>query len=466
MRLPQIFTNRTPAPAADETPLAVLEFQSPTAAVIATRVPRMAGYTNYFIFGLVAVLLVVASVMTTDRLVTANGILVSSAPDMSIQAFSASSIVQSIDVQPGQLVDKGQILATLNPTYAAADLDSQTKLAQGYRAAVDRLQAQENGTPYVPDPNNPASVLQMQTYTQQQAQFNFTMQDYAQKISALRTNITGYESQAAYYKQRLGIASNVETMRKDLQHLQVGSKLETLAATDDRVNVQAQLSSAESSAAAAARDLAAQEAERDSFEQQTKATISQQLSEAENNLAQAQQALAKAQLNDQLVVLRAPRNSIVQAVAPVSVGSVMAEGQTLVQLAPIDAPLTVAAEISASESGYVHVGDSVIIKFATLPYLEFGSAKGTVRSISPESINPLDSQSAATSGAPLPGTPQALYYKAQISLDLLNLHNTPPGFKLVPGMPLEADMKVGSRTIMGYFLQQMLPVAYNSLHEP
>ena len=126
-------------------------------------------------------------------------------------------------------------------------------------------------------------------------QYNFTMQDYAQKISQLQTEIAGYNAQAAYYRQRLGIAANVEDMRKDLQHLQVGSQLDTLAATDDRVNIQSELASAVSSVAADQRQLASQQAERDSFDQQWRANISQQLLTALNDLAQAQQQLTKAQ---------------------------------------------------------------------------------------------------------------------------------------------------------------------------
>jgi hypothetical protein len=33
-------------------------------------------------------------------------------------------------------------------------------------------------------------------------------------------------------------------------------------------------------------------------------------------------------------------------------------------------------------------------------------------------------------------------------------------------MPLSADVLVGTRTILGYFTRQILPVAYESLHEP
>jgi hemolysin D len=454
------------AQAGEPLPLAVLEFQSPTAAIIATPLPAMAGYTNYFVSALVVSLFLVAGFMHTDRLVVGTGVLVSASPDSSIQAFNASSIVQDIRVRAGQLVTKGQVLATLDPTDASADLSSLTQEEEGYSAEVDQLEAQEDGKPYLGDPANPQAALQLQTYNQQVGQYNFTIQDYTQKISGLQTQIDGANAQAAYYRQRLGIAANVETMRKSLQQLQVGSKLDTLAATDDRVDIQSELANAVSTADTAQRQLASQVAERDGFIQQWRANISQQLLTAINNLAQARQQLAHAQLADQLVALTAPQDSIVQSIASISVGSVLQPGQPLMDLAPVNAPLSLEVDIDAQQSGYVHVGDPAIIKFATLPFLQFGNAKGVVTSISPESFNPLDQTAAQVDGAPLPGGPQGLYYKAAISLDVLNLHNVPEGFRLVPGMPVEADMKVGRNTILGYFFERILPVAYNSMHEP
>jgi HlyD family secretion protein len=449
---------------ADDAPmsLAVLEFQSPTAAILATPMPRIARYSNYIVTALVFTTLTASGVMRVDKIVSATGKLVSSAPTVVVQPF-VTSIVQTINVSEGQIVHKGDVLATLNPTYATADLTALTAQQQAYSAQVARLQAQENGTPYNPDPANPASELQMETYNQQQAQYNFTMEDYAQKISQLQTQIAGFNAQANYYRQRLAIASNVEGMRKDLQQLQVGSKLDTLAATDDRVNIQSGLATAVSSAAAAQRELAAQQAERDSFDQQSKATVSQQLAEAINNLTQANQSLTKAKLNDQLVELVAPRDSIVLSVSKVSAGSVMQSGELLMQLVPIDAPFAVEADISGVDSGYVHPGDKVNIKFQTLPFLQYGQGEGTVMTISPDSFNPQDS---ATGAPTVPNSQHNLYYRASISLDELNLHNTPQGFRLVPGMPLEADVRVGTRTVLGYFTRQILPVAYESLHEP
>ncbi len=453
------------APEAEPLPLPLLEFQSPTAAVIAMPVPRSARMTILWLTLLVASMLIIASVMRVDKIVSAPGKLISTAPTIVVQPFT-TAIVQTISVQEGEIVHRGQVLAGLNPTYASADYTALTAQQQAYSAEVARLQAEENGTIYNPDPANPASALQVATYNQQVGEYNATVQGYQEKIAEARTNILGYQQQAAYDRQRLGVATNVETMRRKLENLEVGSKIDTLTATDDRLNIAGNLADAESSEAATERDLASQVAQLASYEQQWKATVSQQLLDATNNLTQAAQSLAKARLNNQLVQLVAPRDAIVLSIAQISVGSVLQSGQTLMQLVPLDAPLEVQANVSGDDSGYVRVGDTVKIKFDTLPFTQYGTAEGVVLAVSPDSFSPYDQAQQQVNGPQIPGTPQTLYYKAIISLDELNLHNTPPGFRLVPGMPLSADVLVGTRTIMEYFTRRILPVAYDSLHEP
>jgi HlyD family secretion protein len=447
----------------DVLPLAVLEFQSPTAGVIARPVPAAARYTTWYLTALIASLLLVAAVKKIDKQVPATGVLVSSAPDSVIEAF-ASSIVESVDVHEGDIVTKGQVLAKLDKTVPGQDLTSLTTQEQGYAAQVAQLQAQENGTPYQIDPQNPASVLQYQTYTQQENQYNFTMQDYAAKIRSLQSQIAGYKQQAAVFAQRLAISEEQEGMYKKLYEQNVGSLINLQQAEDAVKTIQADLENAEAEARSGAQDLAAQEAERDSFAQQFHATTSTQLAQAEQQLAQTQAQLAQAKFNADLVVLTAPQDAIVQSINGLSVGSVVQTGQNLMTLVPLDAPLSVEADLDSTQSGYVKVGDPVEIKFNTLPFLQYGNAQGRVTQISPESFNPLQENNPSLSH--LPGGPQDLYFKMQVSLDVLNLHNTTPGFRLVPGMPLEADVKTGTRTILGFFTQRLLPVAYDSLHEP
>ena len=111
----------------------------------------------------------VAGVMPIDRIVSGTGRTgLARAPNSSIQAFGATSIVQSIKVHAGRTrAPRARCWRRLNPTYAAADLTSLTQQEQGYAAQVAQLQAQENGKPYHGDPANPAAALQLQTYNQQ-----------------------------------------------------------------------------------------------------------------------------------------------------------------------------------------------------------------------------------------------------------------------------------------------------------
>jgi HlyD family secretion protein len=446
-----------------DTPLALLEFQSPTAAVIATPIPPITRSTVYVVTALIATLLIIASTVKVSRLVTAHGKLVTQASTIVLQPF-ATSIVQSIDVSDGEVVRKGQLLARLNPTFADADLKSLQEQRDQLSAEDARLVAETSGTDYTADPKNPASALQAAIFTQETAEHNFTLENYAQKIAELQAVIARSNAEADFYRKRVGVASDVEGMRKELQKLQVGSKLNSLIATDDRLNVATSLADATATATASERDLAAQRAERDAYQQKWQADASQQLAETNDKLAQTEQLLNKASLQNQLVVLRAPRDSVVLNVAHVSVGSVMQSGEQLISLVPIDAPLSIEADISGTDSGYVHTGEKVTVKLDTLPFLQYGSARGMVKSISPDSFSP--QASPAEGGSTLPDKPTNLFYRGNITLDELLLHDTPPGFRLMPGMPVEADIKVGQHTIMQYFISKVLPVAYSSLHEP
>ena len=46
------------------------------------------------------------------------------------------------------------------------------------------------------------------------------------------------------------------------------------------------------------------------------------------------------------------------------------------------------------------------------------------------------------------------------------LHDVPAGFRVSPGMPVAADIKVGKRTVLKYLLGQVLPVAQEGMREP
>jgi hemolysin D len=156
----------------------------------------------------------------------------------------------------------------------------------------------------------------------------------------------------------------------------------------------------------------------------------------------------------------------VLTVAKVSVGSVLQSGQQFITLVPLDAPLEVEANVSGRDNGFIRVGDPVSIKFDTFPFIQYGLSYGTVRTISADSFTSADDQRNPTGSVPMPTNTSEPFYRARITIDRVELHGTPADFRLIPGMPVTADIRVGKRTVLQYLLGRALPVASEGMREP
>ncbi|MCB8874032.1 HlyD family type I secretion periplasmic adaptor subunit [Acidisoma silvae] len=444
--------------------LAVLEFQSPTSALIATPVPRSARSVPIWIGVAVVASIVAASVIKIDKVVTGQGKLVSTQPTTLIQPLD-TSIVRAIYVQPGQRVKQGDLLAELDPTFASANLKADQEQVDSYSAQIARIEAQLADKPYVPSTANSNTALQLETYNQLQAQYTAGVANFDQQIESLKAQLAQAESDMRQYAQRLELANSVEAMRKQLQKMQVGSRLDSLSAADNRLSMAGQLADAQASANKAVGDIASIQAQRDTYIQQWYSNLSQQMQQARNYLAPAQQSLTKDLRMHQLVMIKAPTDSIVLNLGQASVGSVLQAGQQFINLTPLNTPLEADVDLSGQDTGYVNAGDKVDLKLTSLPYMQYGALKGVVEYVSSDSFDPQQVQAGSVSD--VAGTaPQGLFYRARIRILQNELHNVPPGFQLSPGMPLAADIKIGKRTVTGYMLKRVLPAFTEGMREP
>jgi hemolysin D len=451
----------------DPTLPAILEYQSPSSAIINLPMPRIARSFALTFSSMIGLMLIIAAVVRVDRVVTASGIVVAKTSTTVIQPLEAA-IVRSIDVAPGETVHAGQLLARLDPTFAVADMDAMVAQVSTLQAQVSRMQAEVENRPFTYSGLDPNMTLQAAIYGQRQAEFNFKMENYQQKADSLSATIARSRSDVATYSDRLAYAKSLEAMRLELEHMNVGSKLNTLSAQDTRAEMAGNLANAQQQALGGQRDLAALIAERNGYIQNWHSEIADKLTEALSKLSDARESLNKAQLRRQLVEFRADQDGTVMSVAKVSVGSVLKIGDQLMTVVPTNAPLEVEANVAGNDDGYVHVGDPVDIKFDTFPYTQYGLAHGIVRIVSPDSFTAQDEQRNPTGSAPVP-TSQAsspVWYRARITLDQIQLHGTPANFHLVPGMPVNADIRVGKQTVLRYMLGKTIPLATEGMREP
>jgi hemolysin D len=449
----------------DPTLPVILEYQLPSTAIINMPMPRIARGFTLTLSSMIAILFLVAATIKVDRVVTASGIVVSRAATVVVQPMEAA-IVRSIDVDPGDVVHAGQILARLDPTFATADMGTLVAQVSSLQAQVTRLQAEMEDRPFIYAGLDPSMALQAAIHAQRQAEYDYRLENYRQKVDSLSATIARARTEIVSYTDRLMYAKSLEAMRKELEHLNVGSKLNTLSAMDTRAQMQGSLDGAQQQALGAQRDLAALIAERNGYTQSWHADVADKLTDALGKLSDARELLNKAQLRRQLVELRAERDGTVMAVGKVSVGSVLNAGQQFITLVPTDAPLEVEANIAGADDGYVHVGDAVDIKFDTFPYTQYGMAHGIVRTVSPDSFTAQDEQRNPTGAAQVSQQNTGVWFRARLTLDQIDLRNTPANFHLIPGMPIVSDIRVGKQTVLHYMLGRVVPVATEGMREP
>jgi hemolysin D len=449
----------------DATLPTILEFQWPSTAIVNAPIPLLARGIVWIIASMVVTLFAIAGSIPVDRVVTARGIVVSQSPTILVQPLD-TAIVRSIDVHEGQQVRAGEVLAHLDPTFATADVDTLKEQLSSVEAEISRLQAEAGGHLFNyagPDQNR---TLQAAISAHRKAEFDATVDNFARKHDELDSEISRSQSDAAGYAERLKVAEKLERMNQELLTANVVSQSSTLAATDNRAEMARSLANAQQTAAAARHEIAASESERDAYIQNWRANVAQSLAEASSKASEMHAELDKANLHWQKVELRSPRDAIVQSVAKVSVGSVLESGQQFLTLVPIDTPLEVEADIAGRDNGFVHVGDLVAIKFDTFPYSQYGMAKGKVKVVSPDAFTAQAEARNPTSSVPVSPSNAEPFYRARIGIDQLGLHDVPVGFRVNPGMPVTADIKVGKRTVLKYLFGWLMPVAHEGMREP
>jgi HlyD family secretion protein len=468
-----LFSGRA-RPPRDDTPAEMLEFYSPSTALAATAAKPIARNAIAVIGTMMLVLIVLICVVKVDRIVVAQGKIISLTPELVVQPMNPG-IVKTIAVSAGDVVHKGQLLAQLDPTYPAADLTAAHDQVDRYQTEIDRLNAENRQAPYRPHDLTAGALVQEGLFAQRASAREAELRYYQAQIDAQRALLQQAEANIRQYAKETGVAVDVEKMRTQLEHDQVGSRLDTLAAVSARLEAERQVLTFVEQEENAKQTISALKGQLDNYNQQWFADVSTNIMQDSVQLATYRDQLEHAALNYKLIDLRADQDATVLSVAPVSVGAVLQPGQTFFTLVPLNAPLEVDAQMTSDQSGFVVVGQPATIRFSSFPSLEFGYGIGSVRVVSADSF--LTNSSSQSNGPSASGTTpdavftgqntQAAYFNdVRVTLDRLALKNVPKELHIIPGMSVEADLKVGDHTILQYILERYAPVVTEGMREP
>ena len=440
-------------------------FESATAEVIARHYAVAERGTLYTLAALVVFFLVFISVFKIERVVNAPGRLLPIAGTITVQPME-KAIIRRVLVSVGAQVKKGEILATCDPTFTTADLTQLQQKIASLEAQQRRMQTEAALRDFAAAPGNPYDALQVSIFEKRRTEFRAGVSDFDERIGSAEAQTAGLRKKLKDDETRLGLAQKVEGLHNDLLAKGYVSQMENLNIQSQRVGLASDLEQTRSSIDSNVHQLESLKEQRKQFIDKWNDDNLSALAGVRDSLDAAQQDLAKAKRMSELVNLVAPEDAVVVKVPNLSAGAIAVDAQPLFNLVPLNAPLEVDAQIDSQDIGFVKVGDPVTIKFDAYKFLEHGTGKGVVKTISQDAFTEANTQDAATSAGAAPGSPRAPYFDTRITITGLNLHDVAKNFRISPGMTLEADIVVGKRTILWYLIGGALRSGAEAMQEP
>lgn len=423
-------------------------FESDTADFEAAKPPRMASKPLYVVALLLLIAYCWAYFSEMDTVVVAPGRIVTTRPLVVVQPIE-TSIIRSLDVVAGDVVRKGQPLATFEPTFTQADLMGNQEQGAALRAEVGRLQSEQQQKLYEGSAGEyealqtDLAAARQKEYETHRAVLKAVITELQQQQLTVRNGQQGLAKQRDALERIAHIHEELEAHAAWPMVAALESR-ERASATrkqwQEQVDREQELHSKLNQATQELRN----------YEMTWRREVIEKLAGNVRTLRETDHASSKLKLREKLVTLRSPVDGMVLAVAKRSVGSVLREAEEFITIVPSDTRLDAEVSIASSDIAKVHVGDRVVIKFDAYPYTRFGTMAGTVHSISPDTVAPPDGTKPAT-------------FPTRIVLE--HAQNAPI-FRMQPGFTVTADVLVGKRTVLSYLTEPLKTTWKEALREP
>jgi adhesin transport system membrane fusion protein len=354
------------------------------------------------ISGLLLALFVWAYFATLDEVATGAGRVVPSMQEQVIQSLEGG-IVAKINVRQDDVVQPGQILAQLDPTMTASNVEENTAKYRASLARMARLEAEVNQTP-LSFPKELAvqpDLIAKETslYNERRRGLNDAVGWIRESIGLLRKELATNESLVS-----TGAASMVEVLRlkqklADLELQQTN--------TTSQYYVQAREDLAKASAEVGA------------------------LSAVEKGKADSLTRLTQ----------RSPVRGIVKSIEVSTIGGVVPPNGKLMEIIPLDDQLLIETRIEPRDIAFIRPGQPAKVKITAYDSAIFGELDGKVSSISPDTIKD-------------EVRPEVHYYRVFVRTTTNYLVNKMgKRFNITPGMIANVDVHTGQRTVLQYLLK-------------
>jgi HlyD family type I secretion membrane fusion protein len=424
------------------------------------RRPMVMGATvvGVFVVGLTAF----ASVAPLNAAVLAPGQVRVEANRKTLRHLTGGTVRQIL-VREGQQVRAGQPLIRMDEVQAKAAYDVLRSQNDGLLAQIARLQAESTGQrsiTFPPEltaraPTDPAVAALMRD---QEFLFNSRLSLYESQTSMLDQRVDQFRAQAGGIQAQLeSVAEQVRLTNEELDGYKTlhakGFAPKTLILRYERTladlagrrgQLMGDLGRNREQVSEAQIQLSALREERI-----TKGA--EALRDAQAKLAEVSPRLTAATQSYQQTVIRSPTDGYVLNLTAHTPGGVIGSGEAIMDVVPLDAPLIVTTRIKPEEVDDVRPGMDAHVRLSAFNYRKVPPVDAKVVSVSADAL--VDQKSGAS------------YFNADLRIPVEELRKLPKGVKLAPGMPAQAMITTGQRTIMGYILGPITDTVRTAMRE-
>ncbi|MDV7339589.1 HlyD family type I secretion periplasmic adaptor subunit [Terasakiella sp. A23] len=428
------------------------EFRSGAEAVEHQGLPRVISMSFLGILGVFIGFIVWASLSVIDTTVSARGRLTTTVPTIEVQS-TGSAMVKTVHSTVGKAVTKGEVLVTLDATFAQSDLTRAEQEVDLLDAEIFRLQAEMNQLG-VEIADDIPSAIQRDIYLNRQEEYKSRITSFDQDAKNASSKLYSARSDAALAEQQLKIKRQLEAARKKLFDKKIGSEVNYLQARNERLIAERELSELKNSMNTLRGEINSLKAKKQAFVSEWFSGIGKELSEATSERDGKTESLVKLRRQRENIEILAPADGVIIALENLYEGGVVKEGATVMTLVPSNVPLNVEIDIDPRDISNLFPGAEMSVKLDAIPYQKHGDLEGEITFISEDTV---DESLTGDKGT---------FYRIHAEIQANNLHDLPEDFRLVPGMLLTGDIRVGRRRLITYFIYPVIRTIETSFTEP
>ena len=416
-------------------------FLSQSVILEETNVPGMVRLAMLIVCAMVMAFIAWATIAEIDEVAATVGEVVPVGSVKQVQHLEGG-IVADVLVKEGDLVREGDVLIRLDGKQVEAELRSRRASAAALELEIRRHRAfvedrlddfGDVDAEYRGLAADQRDVLHQQIMSRESkaAVLESRIEQRQSELTVLARERASLQRQAALVAEQLdmrrqllakGLVSRIVFLETDRELTRLNGEIE---------RVKAQTAIAHQSLAEARQRLVetddelAQDAMRD-------------LGDAAGELAQVREQIASLTDRVNRLEITAPVTGVVKGLEATTIGGVIGSGDVVAEVVPIDAEMIVETRISTQDIGHIRVGQDVTVKVTTYDFAKYGGIDGRLEQISASTFEDREGNT---------------YYTGRISLAQNHVGEDPTRNLVVPGMPVDASIKTGAKSILSYLFK-------------